>query len=80
MQLISLIYGFLGFPLVTQIVIQSEAKDLKSISMCIQILPPFGRLNDNMVEVLLFNTPPSPSQEGRYYLPHYLSSRAKRRI
>ena len=28
MQLISLIYGFLGFPLVTQIVIQSEAKDL----------------------------------------------------
>ena len=66
MQLISLIYGFLGFPLVTQFVIQSEAKDLKSVGICIQILPPYGRLNDNMVEVLLFNTPPSPSQEGRY--------------
>ena len=38
MQLISLIYGFLGFPLVTQIVIQSEAKDLKSVGMCIQIM------------------------------------------
>ena len=46
MQLISLIYGFLGFPLATLFVIQSEAKDLKSVSMCIQILPPFGRLND----------------------------------
>ena len=48
MQLISLIYGFLGFPLVTQIVIQRSVatKDLKSVGICIQILPPFGRLND----------------------------------
>ena len=62
MQLISLIYGFLGFPLVTQIVIQRSVatKDLKSVSMCIQILPPFGRLNDNMVEVLLSLTHPLP--------------------
>ena len=85
MQLISLIYGFLGFPLVTQIVIQSEAKDLKSVGMCIQIMYSdssslrssewqYGR------SFAFFNTPPSPSQEGRCYLPHYLSSRAKRRI
>ena len=60
MQLISLIYGFFGFPLATLFVIQSEAKDLKSVSMCIQILPPFGRLNDNMVEVLLSLTHPLP--------------------
>ena len=32
-----------------QIVIQSVAKDLKSVGVCIQILPPFGRLNDNMI-------------------------------
>ena len=40
MQLISLIYGFLGFPLVTQIVIQRSVatKDLKSVGMCIQIM------------------------------------------
>ena len=38
MQLISLIYGFLGFPLATLFVIQSEAKDLKSVGMCIQIM------------------------------------------
>ncbi len=32
----------------TQIVIQSEAKNLKSVSLCIQILPPFGRLDDTL--------------------------------
>ena len=29
-------------------VIQSEAKNLKSASRCIQILPPYGRLDDRM--------------------------------
>ena len=39
------------------IVIQSEAKDLKSVSLCIQILPPFGRLNDKKRGLLHYVTP-----------------------
>ena len=37
-------------------VIQSEAKDLKSVSWCIQILPPSGRLNDKRKGFTLWHT------------------------
>ena len=40
-------------------VIQSEAKNLKSASRCIQILPPFGRLDDRMFKLFHFDTPTS---------------------
>ena len=38
-------------------VIQSEAKDLGFILYVIEILPPYGRLNDKMISVLNFDTP-----------------------
>ena len=37
-------------------VIQSEAKDLGNILYVIEILPPYGRLNDKMISVLNFDT------------------------
>ena len=36
-------------------VIQSEAKDLGFILYVIEILPPYGRLNDKMISVLIFD-------------------------
>ena len=39
------------------IVVQSVAKDLKSVGVCIQILPPFGRLNDKKEGFLHYDTP-----------------------
>ena len=33
-------------------VIQSVAKDLKSVGLCLQILPPFGRLNEKRERLL----------------------------
>ena len=38
-------------------VIQSEAKNLKSASRCIQILPPYGRLDDRMFRKFNSDTP-----------------------
>ena len=62
MQLISLIYGFLGFPLATQIVIQSEAKDLVYTDFMFSrfFAPLCFALNDNMVEILLLTHPLPP--------------------
>ena len=37
-------------------VIQSEAKNLKSASLCVQILPPFGCLDDTMLWKFHFDT------------------------
>ena len=34
-------------------VIQSEAKDLGNILYGIEILPPYGRLNDKMIGILI---------------------------
>ena len=39
------------------IVIQSEAKNLGNILYVIEILPPYGRLNDKMIGVLNYDTP-----------------------
>ena len=36
-------------------VIQSVAKDLGNILYVIEILPPYGRLNDNMIDVFNFD-------------------------
>ena len=38
-------------------VIQSEAKSLKSVSLCIQILPPYVRLDDRMLWEFHFDAP-----------------------
>ena len=39
-------------------VIQSEAKDLENILYVIEIFPPYGHLNDNMIDVFYFDTSP----------------------
>ena len=68
-------------------VIQSEAKDLENILYIIEIfrtessttrLPPYGRLNDNMIDVFKFDTSPlkalsAPSLEGKIFYPIFQS-------
>ena len=39
-------------------VIQSEAKDLGNILYVIEILPPYGRLNDTLIGNFHFDTAP----------------------
>ena len=52
-------------------VIQSVAKDLKSVSLCIQIIPPFSRLDDKMFRNFILTHPQikkAPRREPHPYL------------
>ena len=49
-------WGCVKIEILLLFVIQSEAKDLSFILYVIEILPPYGRLNDKMISVLNFDT------------------------
>ena len=53
-------------------VIQSEAKNLNTSTLCIQILPPFGRLDDKGVGISKAMYLPSTSNYC-YHLPEHLA-------